>query len=114
MRNAGRTPLGAPRAAVVAARDDVGQVLAGLQVTEAQLVDLVAGAVHGVREQPVVGTDQGQAELQVARVVGEQVGVQQQLRIRSSPPPPRGPIGVVRVGLGGLFLDPAVLRLRKC
>jgi hypothetical protein len=63
--------VGAPRAAVVAARTR-RQVLAGVEVAEAQLVDLVAGAVHRVGQQVLVRADQRQAELEVAGLVDEQ------------------------------------------
>ena len=71
--------VGAPRSAVVGPRHDVGQVLAALQVPPSELVDLVAGAVDRVGEQSFVRTDHCQAELQVARVVGQEVGVEQKL-----------------------------------
>ena len=58
--------VGAPGAAVVAAGHAVGQVLAGAQVAEAQLEDLVAGGVDAVGEQVLVRADERQAEVEVA------------------------------------------------
>ena len=69
----------APRAAVVAARHLVVQVGAALQVAEAQPVDLVARPVDGVGQQVLVRADHGEPELEVRRVVGEEVGVQEDL-----------------------------------
>ena len=51
--------------------------LAGLEVAEAQPVDLVAGRVDGVREQPLVGADEGDAEVEVARAAGQRGRVEQ-------------------------------------
>ena len=56
----------APGAAVVAAGDRVGEVLAGAQVAEAELEDLVAGGVDAVGEQVLVRADERQAEVEVA------------------------------------------------
>ena len=47
----------APGAAVVGAGHHVGQILAGLEVAEPQLVDLVARPIHRVGQQPFVRTD---------------------------------------------------------
>ena len=71
--------VGAPGAPVVAARHLVGQVLAGAQVAEAQPVDLVAGGVDGVGQQPLVGADQGQPELEVAAAGVEGADVEDDL-----------------------------------
>jgi hypothetical protein len=68
---------GAPGAAVVAARHLVGQVIAGVEITEAQTVDLVAGPVERVGEQPVVRTDHRESELEMAAVVGQLALVEQ-------------------------------------
>ena len=59
--------VGAPGAAVVAARHHVVEVLAGAQVAEPQRVDLVAGRVHGVGEQVLVGADDGQRRARGSR-----------------------------------------------
>ncbi len=71
--------VGTPRAAVVAAGHRVGQVLAAVEVAEAELVDLVAGPVHRVGEQALVRADHRQTELEVAGIVGQEVGIEQQL-----------------------------------
>ena len=82
----------APGAAVVAARHHVGEVGAGAQVAEPQGEHLVAGGVDGVGEQVLVGADQGQAEVEVAAVVGQRADVQQHLTES-----PRGAVFVGRL-----------------
>ena len=85
--------VGAPGAAVVGARHRLGEVLAGAQVAEAELEDLLPGEVHGVGEQVLVGTDLTQAEVEIVRTLREQVLVQHDLRDRTIS---------VAIGCGGL------------
>ena len=54
-----------PCAAVVGARQQVGKVGAGVEVSEPQDVDLVAGDVRRVRQQPLVRAHQGQPEVEI-------------------------------------------------
>ena len=74
-----RRRVGAPGAAVVAARDHLGEVLAGPEVAEPQGEHLVAGGVHRVGEQVLVRAHQGHAQVQVAALVGERADVEDDL-----------------------------------
>ena len=58
--------VGAPGTPVIAAGDPVTEVLAGVQVAEAELEDLVAVGVDAVGEQTLVGTDRGDPEVEVS------------------------------------------------
>ena len=59
----------------------VVQVPAGRQVAEPQLVDLVTVEVHGVGEHRAVRRDGPQSEVGVVRVAGQDVDVEEELRV---------------------------------
>ncbi len=71
--------VGAPGAAVVAARHELVEVGAGAQVAEPQLVDLVAVAVDRPGQQVLVRADDGHAQLEEVGPVGERGDVESDL-----------------------------------
>ncbi len=101
-----------PGQAVVHVGDDVGQVVAGREVAEAELVALAPCDVDGVRETRVVGADREAAEREVVVPGGELVLVEQHLlagrRAR------RGErIGQTRCPRGAPALDPVLPALDR-
>src|SRR4029077_4036004 len=65
-----------PRRAEINAVEHVGEVLPTRQVAEADLVELVADEVHGIRKEILVGAALDEAELEVLVAYSQLVGVE--------------------------------------
>ena len=106
-----RTGVRGPGKPVVGGIDAVGQVLAGGQVTDAELEQLVAGEVHRVRQQPAVRADLANPEVYIAagagRVAEQQVRVEQHLGRLSGRGHPAELLEFLPLGHPGEVAEPA-------
>lgn len=71
-----RAAVSGPRPAVVRPRDPIGEVLAGVQVPETKLVELVAAGVQRPGHQRAIRADLADADLAVRRPHRGRLGVQ--------------------------------------
>src|SRR4029450_783917 len=75
------TRVHSPHAALVDPGDHIRKIIATRQISEAQLVDLVAGTVDRVGEQPTVRADRTYAELYVRRGTRDLVQIEEHLNV---------------------------------